>query len=253
MKNRMTGFFLMIILCGYFFTIPVFAEETPDELKNLYARSAVLMDADSGRILFGKAENDVLPMASTTKIMTCILALENMTDGQICEVSDIAARQPKVHLGMKIGEKFYLEDLLYSLMLESHNDSAVVIAEAIAGSVEEFAVLMNQKAKEIGCEDTYFITPNGLDAENEEGIHSTTAKDLALIMRYCILQSPQKDNFIKITRQTSYEFMDITKKRSFQYRFCHIYIIFYKFCCKCFIFLLLDSKYDKMKKNIRGI
>lgn len=215
MKNRIIGFFLVTILCGSLFSTPVFAKEIPDELKNLYARSAVLMDADSGRILFGKEENAVLPMASTTKIMTCILALENMKTGQICVVSDYAAKQPKVHLGMNKDEKYLLEDLLYSLMLESHNDSAVVIAETIAGSVESFAVLMNKKAQEIGCTDTYFITPNGLDAEDDMGIHSTTAKDLALIMRYCIEQSPLKEEFLRITQTKSYELKDISGKRTF--------------------------------------
>ena len=96
-------------------------------------------------------------MASTTKIMTCILALEegNLTD--VVNVSENAARQPKVHLGMQMDEKFYLRDLLYSLMLESHNDSAVAIAEHIGGSVQAFADKMNVKAKEIGCRDTYLL------------------------------------------------------------------------------------------------
>ena len=112
-----------------------------DEPAELYARSAVLMDADSGRVLFGKDADVVRPMASTTKIMTCILALEYLREhpDQTIEVSDQAASQPKVHLGMQKGEEFYIKDLLYSLMLESHNDSAVAVAESIAGSVEEFA------------------------------------------------------------------------------------------------------------------
>lgn len=110
-----------------------------DELKQLYALSTVLMDADSGRILFSKNGQEERAMASTTKIMTCILALESGiidSENQIVTVSDQAATQPKVHLGMVAGERFYLKDLLYSLMLESHNDSGVAIAEAVAGSVE---------------------------------------------------------------------------------------------------------------------
>ena len=104
-----------------------------DEPAELYARSAVLMDADSGRVLFGKDADVVRPMASTTKIMTCILALEYLREhpDQTIEVSDQAASQPKVHLGMQKGEEFYIKDLLYSLMLESHNDSAVAVAEAL--------------------------------------------------------------------------------------------------------------------------
>ena len=166
MKNKIVGFILMVILLFVNTNVIIYAKETPDELKNLYARSAVLMDADNGRILFGKNESMILPMASTTKIMTCILALEYMNGEEVCAVSENASKQPKVHLGVHKDEKYYMKDLLYSLMLESHNDSAVVIAEKVAGSVEEFADLMNRKAKELGCENTYFITPNGLDAED---------------------------------------------------------------------------------------
>ena len=97
-----------------------------------------------------------------------------------------AVAQPKVHLGMHEGEAFYLGDLLYSLMLESHNDSAVAIAEYVGGSVEGFAAMMNEKARELGCVSTYFITPNGLDAQDSLGQHATTARELGLIMRYGI-------------------------------------------------------------------
>ena len=204
-----------IMVCVSLFGYPVNAQDTPEELKELYAQSAVLMDADSGRILFGKHEFDVLPMASTTKIMTCIIALENLEQNQIGEVSLNAAKQPKVHLGVKKGETYYIKDLLYSLMLESHNDSAVIIAEAIGGSVERFAAMMNAKAREIGCSNTYFITPNGLDDEDDKGIHATTAADLARMMRYCILESPEKDVFLKITGEKEYQFTDVTGSRTF--------------------------------------
>ena len=191
-----------------------------DEPENLYARSAVLIDADSGRVLFGKEADVIRPMASTTKIMTCILALEYLKEhpDQTVEVSDRAVSQPKVHLGMQKGEAFYLKDLLYSLMLESHNDSAVAVAEGVAGSVEKFAEKMNAKAAEIGCKDTHFITPNGLDAEDTGGVHSTTAKDLAKIMRYCIMTSTEKETFLEVTRAKEYQFQDMEKKRSFS---CH--------------------------------
>ena len=186
----------------------------------LYARSAVLMDADSGRVLFGKNENDVMPMASTTKIMTCIIALENGNPEDIVTVSANAACQPKVHLGMRAEQRFKLKDLLYSLMLESHNDSAVAIAEHVGGSTEGFAALMNRKAKDIGCYDTYFITPNGLDAvsTNKDGdvkVHSTTARDLARIMKYCIGESEMREEFLQITRARSYSFSDAEGKRSY--------------------------------------
>ncbi|MCI9374573.1 MAG: D-alanyl-D-alanine carboxypeptidase [Lachnospiraceae bacterium] len=183
----------------------------------LYAQAAVLLDADSGRVLYGKNEEEVLPMASTTKIMTCILALEYGNPADIVEISSYAASMPKVKLYMQEGEKYRLEDLLYSLMLESHNDSAVAIAEAVGGSVEEFAAMMNQKAKDIGCYDTYFITPNGLDAvvTDTGQIHSTTAKDLAKIMAYCVMDSPAKDQFLEITQTREYSFCDESGKRSF--------------------------------------
>ncbi|MDR1548466.1 MAG: D-alanyl-D-alanine carboxypeptidase [Hungatella sp.] len=192
--------------------------QTKDEL-NLYAQSAVLMDASTGRILYGKNENLVRPMASTTKIMTCILALEYGNLSDTVTASQNAASQPKVHLGVYKGEKFLLKDLLYSLMLESHNDAAMMIAEHVGGSQEGFARLMNEKARDLGCEDTYFITPNGLDAKEEKDgqvkIHSTTAADLARIMNYCIGQSSKKEEFLKITATRSYSFADLQGKRSF--------------------------------------
>ena len=199
-------------------TLPVRAQKIPDELTNLYAQSAILMDADSGRILFGKNEHEVRAMASTTKIMTCMIVLENMTENQKVVISKNASRQPKVRLGVKAGEEYYVNDLLYSLMLESHNDSAVALAEGISGSVEEFAVLMNEKAEEIGCEDTYFVTPNGLDGTDENGMHCTTASDLAKIMRYCMRDSIKSERFLTITQTDNYTFSDIKETRSFS---CH--------------------------------
>lgn len=158
-------------------------------------------------------------MASTTKIMTCILALENGNLSDTVTASQNAAAQPKVHLGVYKGETFKLEDLLYSLMLESHNDAAVMIAEHVGGSVEGFAAMMNQKARDLGCGDTYFVTPNGLDAAKEENgqirEHSTTAADLARIMNYCIETSPQRDRFLQITGTQSYYFTDLEGKRSY--------------------------------------
>ena len=198
----------------------VWAEEADageEEPLKLYAQSAVLMDADSGRVLYGKNPTEILPMASTTKIMTCILALEYGNTEELVEVSSYAASMPKVKLQAKAGEKYRLGDLLYSLMLESHNDSAVVIAEAVGGSVENFAAMMNQKARDIGCYDTYFITPNGLDAKvNDTGkVHSTTAADLARIMAYCLTDSPERERFLEITRTQGYDFTNADGTRSF--------------------------------------
>ena len=109
------------------------------------------MDGDSGRVLYQKSGNTPRPNASTTKVMTCILALENGKGDDYVKVSANAVSQPEVRLGLSIGEQYYLEDLLYSLMLQSHNDSAVAIAECIGGSVDNFSAMMNAKAKEIGC------------------------------------------------------------------------------------------------------
>ena len=187
-----------------------------DEINlKLYAKAAVLMDADTGRVLYERNAHEALPMASTTKIMTLIVTLENANLEDTVDVSSYAASMPKVHLGMKSGEQYRLKDLVYSLMLESHNDSAVAIAEHVGGSVEQFAALMNQKAGEIGCENTYYITPNGLDATNGDKVHSTTARDLALVMSYCITESPKKEMFLEITREPSYTFTDISGKRRF--------------------------------------
>lgn len=221
MKDRVIAAVLVVALfCGL--GTNICAEETREKETSagqlqLYAKAAVLMDADSGRVLYGKNPEEKLPMASTTKIMTCILALEYGSPDQIAEVSAYAAGMPKVKLSVKAGEKYYLRDLLYSLMLESHNDSAVVIAEAVGGSVEKFAAMMNQKARDIGCFDTYFITPNGLDAKvNDTGkVHSTTAADLAKIMAYCVTDSPEKERFLEITRTQGYDFTDVDKTRNF--------------------------------------
>lgn len=202
------------------------SEDKSKELPtlNLYAKAAVLMDADSGRVLYDRNGKEQLPMASTTKIMTLIVTLENANPDEIVTVSSYAASMPDVQLNIREGEQYRLKDLLYSLMLESHNDSAVAIAEHVGGSVEQFAAMMNQKASELGCVNTCFITPNGLDAtadfkntfgETESRKHSTTAQDLATIMSYCITKSPQKDAFLDITRTQSYSFTDISGKRSF--------------------------------------
>lgn len=231
MKRSVLYFLVTAVYMLAFFSdkMPVLAKEKETTIREgeLYARSAVLMDADSGRILFEKEGNVPLPMASTTKIMTCILALENGNLEDDVEVSEYAASMPDVQLHIRAGEQYQLKHLLYSLMLESHNDSAVAIAEHIGGSVEGFADMMNQKAKEIGCKQTCFITPNGLDAQKEietpDGkketvMHSTTAADLARIMSYCIKTSPKQAEFLEITRTDSYSFSNAEGSRKFSCR-----------------------------------
>lgn len=214
MKVLKKGCLLLLCLSLWLTQIdPAYAQKQIQE-GELYAKAAVLMDAQSGRILFGKNQDVILPMASTTKIMTCIVALENTDISQITQISKRAAGMPDVQLNAKEGDFFYIKDLLYSLMLESHNDSAVAIAEAVGGSVENFAVMMNKKAKEIGCKKTYYITPNGLDAKDENGIHSTTAAELAKVMSYCVNDSPKKELFREITATMSYHFCNVVKDES---------------------------------------
>ena len=198
---------------GAEYKIPQTVDMTPvaEEPAELYALSAVLMDGESGRVLYEKDGERPLANASTTKVLTCIVALENSSGDDYVQVSQNAASQPEVKLGLQKGEQYYLEDLLYSLMLKSHNDTAVAIAEHCGGSVEGFARMLNRKAKQIGCKDTYFITPNGLDAKDENGKHHTTAKDLALIMRYAI----KNETFLHIAQTRDYTFSEITGKRTF--------------------------------------
>ncbi len=204
----------------------------------LHARAAALVDMESGRVLYEKNGSEILPMASTTKIMTCILALEEAGRDETVTASAYAAGQPKVHLGMQKGMSYEMDDLLHSLMLESHNDAAVAIAEHIGGkgmnlpdaaerskeesreAVKAFCDRMTEKAREIGCENTRFLTPNGLDAEAESAdgetiVHATTAADLARIMCYCINESPQSGAFLEITRAASHTFSDCEGKRTY--------------------------------------
>ncbi len=224
----------------------VTAEPATIKESELFSQGAVLMDASSGRVLYGKNQDLQLAMASTTKIMTCIVALEHGGLEDVVTASAYAAAQPKVKLYLNKGEQVLLKDLLYSLMLESHNDSAVAIAEHIGAellglstdmesvtkrtdaeskeAVAAFIKCMNEKASELQCYNTWFITPNGLDGTetfySEDGVeaeinHSTTAAELARIMSYCILQSPGKDAFLEITGTYSYNFTNLEKTRSF--------------------------------------
>lgn len=209
-KQVIAGILSLILVKCPVFLLPVNAAEIPE---GLYSTGAVLMDADSGRVLFAKNGKEPYAMASTTKIMTCILALELGEPEQIVTFSDYAASMPDVQMNARAGEQYYLKDLLYSTMLESHNDSAAAVAEAIAGDVESFARLMDKKAESIGCKMTNFVTPNGLDDIDEEGEHRTTAEELAMILRYCTTISSKAKDFIKITGTKAYEFQEINGKR----------------------------------------
>ena len=215
MQSKVTIVILFLLFLIYINPLSLRASDHQPDIS-LHSSAAVLMDAKSGRVLYGKNADEIMAMASTTKILTCILALEHGNLSDYVEVSAYAQSMPKVKLNMRSGESYRLEDLLYSLMLESHNDTAVAIAEFIGGSVEDFARMMNDKAKEIGCENSFFITPSGLDAQLTSGkYHSTTATELARIMSYCILDSPKKDEFLKITATANHQFSNKSGKRNF--------------------------------------
>ena len=169
-------------------------EQTPNPLI-LHASYACLMDAGSHRILYSKNTDKKVPMASTTKIMTALLALESNKLNDVVIASKKAAGMPKVHLGMQPGRQYYMKDLLYSLMLESHNDTAVAVAEHVGGSVEGFADKMNQKAAELGLNATHFVTPNGLDADG----HQSTPADMCRLASYAC----QNKDFLKIIQTPS--------------------------------------------------
>jgi D-alanyl-D-alanine carboxypeptidase len=154
------------------------------------------MDQSSGRILFNKNSNEKLPIASITKVMTAILAIESGKLNRTFTVSHEAVRAEGSSIYLKAGEHIRLIDLVYGLMLRSGNDASVAIAEAVAGSTHGFALLMNEKAAELGMHDTHFMNPNGLDDPN----HYSTAVDMAVLTRYA-MQNPV---FRKITGTQSY-------------------------------------------------
>ena len=204
----------ILVMCIILYPINCHAME---ELKDneLYALSAALIDGSNGRLLYGKNQDEQRAMASTTKIMTLILALEYGNTEDIITVSSYASKMPDVQLGIKQGEQYKLDDLLYSMMLESHNDVAVAIAEHIGGDIESFINMMNKKAAELGLTNTYFLTPNGLDEEDENGKHSSTAYEMSLLMKYCVMDSPAKDRFISICQTRQHTFSDYTNSRVF--------------------------------------
>lgn len=157
---------------------------------NVSAQSAVLIEAESGKIIYAKDENTRRGMASTTKIMTAIVAIENMPLDTIVTVPAQAAGVEGSSVYLKSGEQITLENLLYALMLQSANDAAETIAYAVGGSIEGFADMMNAKAEELGLHDTHFENPHGLDGET----HYTTAYELALISAYAL----QNETFARI-------------------------------------------------------
>lgn len=161
------------------------SEEEQEEGMKIYSESAILIEAKTGKILYEKNIHDRKYPASTTKILTAILALEKCDLDEKATVSKNAINSLEdgyAKADIQIGETFTIAELLDVMMVQSANEAAVVIAEHISGSVSEFAKLMNQKAKEIGCTDSNFVNPNGMHNEN----HYSSAYDLALIAKYCM-------------------------------------------------------------------
>ncbi len=154
---------------------------TSEEPK-LNSRAAVIYDRKSKKVIWGKKENEKRPMASTTKIMTAIVVLENANLSDTVTVSKKSAGTGGSRLGLKTGDKVTVNNLLYGLLMVSGNDAAVALAEYVGGSVEGFADKMNQKAKELGLENTHFVTPHGLDMAD----HYTTALELAEMADYAM-------------------------------------------------------------------
>lgn len=200
MKRFSALFFCFILLIN----IVVLAEE-----PKVNAISAVIVDGDTGRILWGKNENKPMAMASTTKIMTALVALENCDITKETTVSKNATLASPVKMHLSVGEKMTIEQLLYAMMLQSYNDSAVAVAEAVGGSVEKFCTMMNEKAKEIGCSDTVFETPNGLD----KGNHHSTAEDMSKIGVYALknqklMEIMNTRNYTFKSSKTTYSFVN---------------------------------------------
>lgn len=160
------------------------------------AQSSVLIDGTSGRVLYEHNAYEKLPMASTTKIMTGLLACESGKLDETVKASPFASGTEGSSLWLKVGEKLTLEELTYGLMLKSGNDAAVAIAEYLGGSIDAFALLMNKRAREIGAVNTNFVNPHGLDAEG----HYTTAYDLALIAK----EAMKNEKFREIVSTKTY-------------------------------------------------
>lgn len=174
-----------IIISVLFMSIPFQVEAS----VSVSAKSAILMEENSGRVLFEKNAHQVRRIASITKIMTAILAIES---GKMSEKATVSARAVKAEgssVYLQPGEKIKLEDLVYGLMLRSGNDAAVAIAEHVGGSLEGFVFLMNEKAKEIGMLNTHFANPHGLDDHED---HYSTAYDMAILTRYAMMDPTYK-------------------------------------------------------------
>ena len=164
--------FFTIISCKNYSNVYA-ATEPP----NVTGQSFVVMDANTGNVVYGKGEHNQYPPASTTKLMTILLTLENCEMDELVTVGEIPPYVEGSKIYIHEGEQITVEQLLYSVILASANDSSTALAEHISGSVEDFAKLMTERAKELGAMNTNFTNPHGLYDEN----HRTTTYDLSLI------------------------------------------------------------------------
>lgn len=185
--KKLTFLLILTIFIGFF----------PKDTYAISARSAVVIDAASGRVLYEHNSNEKRGMASTTKIMTALCALEYGDMNKMVTISPTSSGVEGSSMYLAKGEKISMTDLVYGLMLVSGNDAATAIAENVSGSVEKFAQLMNKKAAEIGAYNTSFTNPHGLSDEN----HYTTAHDLAKITAYA-MQNPTFCEIVATKKKT---------------------------------------------------
>ena len=199
---KLIKFYIVFGLCVFLFTTTAHADIDSSEeidfneikqeiietssnatdIPNINSRAAIVIDRNSKAILYGKSETEQRKMASTTKIMTAIVVLENANLSDIVTISKKAANTGGSVLRIKTGDKISVCDLLYGLLLVSGNDTAVALAEHVGGSIEGFADMMNKKAAELGLTNTHYVTPHGLDDDN----HYTTAYELAVLTDYAL-------------------------------------------------------------------
>ena len=183
MKDNHEKILAALIIATLIFSLfTIFVHSTPGREITISAKAAAVYNPSTDTFLYSKNENARLPMASTTKIMTAIVAIEHSELDKIITVDDRAIGIEGSSIYLKNGEELSMESLLYALLLRSANDAAAAIAYEIAGSIEAFSLMMNEKAENLGLTDTSFENPHGLDAEN----HYTTAHDLAILSAYAI-------------------------------------------------------------------
>ena len=202
-KKVLLLFTLFILIFCFGLNTIIYAENTDLEI---YAPSAILMDLNTGKILYEKNAHEKMYPASITKVLTAIVVMEKCSLEEICTVSYDAVMNVDfgyVSANLQIGEELTVEQLLNLLMVSSSNDAANVLAEHVSGSLQDFAVLLNEKAKEIGCKNTHYTNPSGAHDEN----HYSTAYDLALIGRYA-MQIPK---FQELTKKTYYQLSSTNK------------------------------------------